>query len=326
VAVFSGTVPTSFTVKATLLDTNLALTSVNSSSNILTVAVGRPTQRSLSLSVLNRVIQGLNTDGVTNSVTLSMADRQGNPVPPGTQVNFVTEGGVMLPPVCYADANSRCSVQYRSQGTRPSSGRVSILAYVVGEEEFVDANGDNIYTCGEAFTDLGVAYRDDNGSSGLNGIYDLGEFQVPRGSAVNVCTGLPAAIAPGTGAGDGVWGAADVRAQTTLGLASDTAAIIGSITSNVVTVTISDAAFPGVNSVPTGSTVVASANVGNLGGALATCNINGPDTYTVGNTLNPTTVAFGFLCDPGDIIFVKVTTPTSNGASASSTTRTFTVP
>ncbi len=99
--VFSGTVPTSVNIKATLLDVNNAVTSIFSNSNLLTVASGRATQSSLSLAATKLSIEALNTDGETTVLTLSMADRQGNPVPPGTQVNFVTESGVMLPAVCF---------------------------------------------------------------------------------------------------------------------------------------------------------------------------------------------------------------------------------
>ena len=42
-------------------------------------------------------IEGFNIDGTTTDVTLSLADRQCNPVPDGTAVNFVTDGGVMIP-------------------------------------------------------------------------------------------------------------------------------------------------------------------------------------------------------------------------------------
>ena len=312
VAVFSGTVPTSLNVKATLLDSSSAVTSVFSNSNLLTVASGRPTQSSLSLALGKLSLEGLNYDGDSTTVTLSMADRQGNPVPPGTQVNFVTESGVLLPAVCFvapatpatasspAIPTSACSVTIKTSGTRPANGRVSILAYVAGEEDFVDVNGNNVYDSGEPFTDLGRAFRDDNGTvvSGANGSFDTGEFQVPR-AGVAVCT-------QGTGCpGDGVWGAADVRRQATIIFASGVATIAGTPSTSGITVTISDA---NGNSVPTGSTIVATMT--DLTSGLTNCTLTSASSATVFNTLLPTAASFGFKdCATGDQVNIKVTTP-----------------
>lgn len=41
-------------------------------------------------------------------------------------------------------------------------GRVSVLAFAVGEESFVDLNGNGQFDTGEQFTDLSEAFRDDN--------------------------------------------------------------------------------------------------------------------------------------------------------------------
>ena len=96
VPVFSGTVPTSVLVNAALVSNP----SIQTNSSILAVASGRPTQSSLSLSLGKFAIRGFNFDGEETTVTLAMADRQGNPVPDGTAVNFTSEGGVMIPPIC----------------------------------------------------------------------------------------------------------------------------------------------------------------------------------------------------------------------------------
>ena len=74
---------------------------------------------------------------------------------------------MITPPVCVT-ANSRCTVSYRSQGIRPPNGRVAILAYAPGEENFTDAGTptNNVYDAGEAFDDLGQPYldKDENGA------------------------------------------------------------------------------------------------------------------------------------------------------------------
>ena len=337
-AVFSGTVPTSLNINAALLDGSGVATGVFSNSNLLTVASGRPTQRSLSLAASKLSIEGLNLDGETTSLTLSMADRQGNPVPPGTQVNFVSESGVLLPAVCFvppviaatptspAVPTSSCTVKLRSQGTRPVNGRVSILAYVVGEEDFVDANGNNIYDIGESFTDLGRAYRDDNSNTvvpgsfrGLpisitNGQYDAGEFQQPRAGT--------AACVPGVGCtGDGVWGAADVRQQATIVFATSTANIPGTATTGGISLVISDSNPNNTNSVPTGS-IVSVAAVDRTSMNSLTCSVVGETSIIILNTLEATAARFSFKdCAPTDAVTVKVATPLGTVTST-----TFTIP
>ena len=318
-AVFSGTVPTSLNVKATLLDANNAPTNIFSNSNLLTVASGRPVQRSLSLAFSALSIEGLNLDGASTVVTLSMADRQGNPVPPGTQVNFVSESGVLLPAVCFvppvtpetasspAMPTSSCSVVFKSQGTRTANGRVSVFAYVEGEENFVDVNGNNVYDSGEPFTDLGRAFRDDNGQApgGANGIYDTGEFQVPR-----VAT---AACVAGVGCpGDGVWGGADVRKQGTLVLASSAAVITGAFQAaiggvrNALDFVIADI---NGNSFATGSAVVVSPQDRTSSNGVA-CALAGSGSFVIGNSLAPSAFTTGFTdCKTGDAINVEVTSP-----------------
>jgi hypothetical protein len=323
-AVFSGTVPTSLNVVATLLDAGNQPTLIASNSNLLTVAVGRPAQQALSLAVEKRSIEGLSIDGVETAVTLSMADRQGNPVPAGTQVNFVTEAGVMLPPVCTVTDRSNCQVTLRSQGTRTATGRVSILAYVAGEENFVDVNGNNIFDSGEPFTDLGRAFRDDHGanSTGSNGVYDTGEFQVPRLGA-GACTQAAGCV------GDGVWGAADVRIGTTVVFASSSAAIATSsltastpfagsspATNTLTAVTVSVADTNG-NSMATGTTIALSAIddgfvVPGTGASSATntCSVTSTTSFTVPNALGALSAPVILKgCTAGDQLRVRVTSP-----------------
>lgn len=205
VPVFSGTVPTTAQVKAELTtDTN-----VYTNSNILTIASGAPVQRALSLALEALSVEGFDVDGGETRVTLSMADRQGNPVPDGTAVNFTASSGVMIPATCYAsDGASRCTVTWRSSGTRPNNGKVAVFAQVIGEEDFTDTNGNNIFDANEVFTDLGNAYRDNN----FSGTWDLGEFYVPRAGS-SICAGGENGK---TNTCDGKWGATDVRKQAIL--------------------------------------------------------------------------------------------------------------
>ena len=333
-AVFSGTVPTSMTVRATLLDSLAAPTSIYSDSNILTVASGRPTQSSLSLASAKTSIEGANIDNVSTTLTLSMADRNGNPVPPGTQVNFVSEAGVVIPAVCFvppaipATANSpaipssSCSVTLFSSGTRTANGNVAVMAYVAGDEDFSDLVGDNVYHLGDPFTDLGRAYLDKVGAgprtvpSGF-GVYNNGEFQVPR-------IGDAACVDGASCPGDGLWGSADVRKQITIVFATSSATIsAGSLQAtsplqgstdlvlNSLNVTVADL---NGNSMPTGTQIAVTAvdNGFQAQGYLtaANCQITSGTGATISNSLSPILIPVTLkFCTPGDAVQVTVTSP-----------------
>jgi hypothetical protein len=57
----------------------------------------------------------------------------------------------------------------RASNPRPSDGRVTVLAYALGEEDFVDNNANNVFDAGDTFTDkIPAAYRDDSESGAWN--------------------------------------------------------------------------------------------------------------------------------------------------------------
>ena len=322
VPVFAGTVPTSVLVNAALVSN----TAIQTNSSLLAIASGRPTQSSLSLSLGKFAIRGFNFDGEETTVTLAMSDRQGNPVPDGTAVNFTAESGVMIPPICTTGnvpGDSRCTVKFRSQGTRPADGRVSILAYAAGEESFVDSVGDNVYHCGDTFTDLGIAYRDDTArTSGVPVGGTNATGQVPRSAAVSTCgTG----VVPTAASGDGVWGTADVRQQAVIVYSTDDMKISsavwtsapsaqwgGTVVTTGLVVSLSDL---NNNSVPTGSTIVATAidatpSSPAAGVLVGTCTLLGISNDAVPNSLDPLSLGL-FLkdCVTGDQVKISVTTP-----------------
>ena len=306
VPVFSGTVPTNVSVKASLISN----ANVATISSVLAIASGRAVQARASLSVEKLSIEGANVDGVTTTVSMSLADRQGNPVPEGTAVNFVTEGGVLIPPVC-TTVNSACTVTLRSQNPRPANGRVSILAYAAGEEDFIDLNFDNVYTVGEPFTDLGNAFRDDAAVfAGDAGLYVQGYFSVPRAGSVT-CSG---GFLGRPNSCDGVWGAADVRQQAIVIFATGAAVIAPQFqTGNNLTFSVADG---NLNSVPTGSAIAVSASP-------ATCAITNGGNAIVANSLSAAVFSTSYAttggapCAGGTLINVKVTTPLGLITSAS---------
>lgn len=329
VAVFSGTVPTPVQVRAALVANNL----ISTTSGILTVASGRPVQKAASIASEKFSLEGLNFDGDTTPITLSLADRQGNPVPDGTVVNFVSQSGVMIPPTCIvAGGISQCKSSIRTQGTRPANGRVSVLAYVQGEEDFDDANRNNVYDAGESFADLGNAYRSDinnfaipsGNTSPSNYLFRQGlDFSVPRSGGVTCAGGENGVL----NTCDGVWGPNEVRKQHLIIFASSQAffssLVLGNTSSAIITVAnvtttvtyrnnlellVSDT---NGNSMPTGSSVVASPSGGNSDGCL----VKRTFPTSILNSYDPARISVNLekclLSDGVDLIVTSPVTKTS---------------
>ncbi len=173
-SVTSGTIPTPVWVGATLNSDP----AIKTQSNKLTITTGLPAQDFFSLSVQTKHIEGLQWDGVESALTIIASDRLGNPVPDGTVINFITEGAQINPASCTTIAGT-CSTTFKSSQFKPANGRVTILAYTLGEKSFVDGNGNNTYNAGETFYDLGDPYIDAN----ENGVWDAGEQFIPSSIA-----------------------------------------------------------------------------------------------------------------------------------------------
>ncbi len=238
VLVNSGSVPTPVRVTASLGSGATAITTVSSN---LSVAVGLPSELHFSLAQGTINVEGYNVQGSANSYTVIASDRLGNPVPNGTAINFVAEGGqvqaaaftatianagVPCPAATAASSASgsglSCAVaQFQTSKPVPPDGRVTVMAYALGEKSFVDTNGNNVYDTGEQFQDLGNPYLDTlyNGQYGSspNNQYVV---QSPAGSSACNSTApstLPSSLQldvsipsmPGTCTGN--WGKAYVR-------------------------------------------------------------------------------------------------------------------
>lgn len=144
--VSSGTIPTPVRVTAEASRNGVTISGL---SDTLTISTGLPIQRSMSMSADLFNIEGLQVDGIESEITVAMADQYGNRVSDGTAVNFVSSGGSVGSSAQGActTLDGFCKVKFKSQNFRPASGRVTILAFAQGIEDFTDLNGDGQYSC-----------------------------------------------------------------------------------------------------------------------------------------------------------------------------------
>lgn len=193
VTLYPGDKPGPVEIKATLVSNN----TVSALSKNVAVSTGRVTQDGFSLSVSKNALQN-KVDGDSATINVMLRDRTGNPVPNGTVVSFVSEGGVVTPNCSTTDG--RCSVTLSVQDPRPLDNRVTVLAYVEGDKQYIDKNGNNLYDEGEPFaklvndstgklveenTNIGDFFRDDN----ENNQYDanFGEYIYKRSFGNALC-------------------------------------------------------------------------------------------------------------------------------------------
>lgn len=266
-SVTSGTVPTPVWVVASVTSTP----AIYSQSNTLTITTGLPTQNFFSLGVSTLNIEGWIYDGETSSLTIIASDRLGNPVPDGTVINFITEGSNISNGSSTAScttANGTCTVTFTSAEFRPTNGRVTVLAYAVGEKSFVDANGNNSYDSGERFYDIGDIYIDSNES----GTWNASEQYISYTSGSNACRTRPSGTALPTSYDSSpskqntcteAWGINYVRREAVMVLSGSYAGIsldsftMGDICSNTFTFMMFD---ENNNPMPAGTTVTTAAN------------------------------------------------------------------
>ena len=179
VNLYPGALPGPVEIKATLKSN----TSIFALSKDVFVATGRATQNGVSISLSKNVLAN-SVDGDTATITARLVDRVGNPVPDGTVMSFVSEGG-RVTPSC-ATNKGICTVEFSTQNPRPVDNRIAVIAYVEGDKDYIDKDGDNQFSAGDIFThNIGDFFRDDN----ENNKYDseAGEFVYRRGATGAVC-------------------------------------------------------------------------------------------------------------------------------------------
>jgi hypothetical protein len=295
----SGTVSTPVRVTASTPGASAGSTLTTQSSG-LTITTGIPAQDSFSLSATKLNPEFRDVDGNTTVLTVRLADHFRNPVPDGTVVNFTTEGGSIVGS-CQTAAGA-CSSTMTSQAPRPTNGRVTVLAYAVGEEGFIDANGNGVadiapnemFDINGVSTDMPEAFRDDN----ENGAFDSAtetyidyngsnSFDAADGKYNGVlCDNV---AAPPTGSSAGTCSATKsihVRGSLVIIFSGSTAFV--SKNSPVGTIDLGGCTSPGTttqvdlrivdavgNPMPVGTTVVATTSDGTM---------TGTSTFTQANT------------------------------------------
>lgn len=165
--VSSGTVSASVRVTAIVDATNLS-----TQSTAIVISTGLPHQRSISLSATELNPKAWNHDNKVVQITALLADRFNNPIQDNTNISFTTELGAIEASCSTIDGG--CSVNWRSQAPRgaagpgTNAGRTTILASVIGEESFVDNDGNGVYSeldgllVNGAFEDIPEPYVDEN--------------------------------------------------------------------------------------------------------------------------------------------------------------------
>ena len=186
--VSSGTVATAVRVIATVTGSTPLL---STQSDQMTITTGIPAQDNFSLSVSKFNIEGWEYNNEASVFTVNVSDHFRNPAPDGTAINFISEGAQVgsacelggNPVNCEAGGachtlGGYCRVVFTSNDLRPYNGRVTVLAYGIGEEGFTDMDGDG-YVSSNAervdsngvSTDMPEAWVDYN----ENGVRDSGE-------------------------------------------------------------------------------------------------------------------------------------------------------
>ncbi|MCG8049319.1 MAG: Ig-like domain-containing protein [Candidatus Thiodiazotropha endolucinida] len=212
----SGTIPTAVRVTASL-DANPL---ISTQSDGLVISTGVSDQNSMSIATESRNPEAWEFDGVEIGITVHAADHFNNPVPDGASVYFTTEGG-QIQSQCQIE-NGRCSVNWTSSNPRPEdndvpggmAGRITILATMLGEESFIDANGNGVLDNGDpAYANIPEAFRDDNEDGekhptyeefvdfNTNGIYDNADSDLNYNGVLccdtDAVTAAEAAVAAG---------------------------------------------------------------------------------------------------------------------------------
>ncbi len=165
--VFSGTLASTLQVSASVDVDENGSADVVGRSDAIVVRGGRPSDSRITAAVEFLNVAGLVTSGIENGVFVFVNDRFGNAVSEGTIVSFVSNGGSISRQQA-TDSDGVASAVLLTGQPIPSNGIVTVLATMVGEESFTDANGNGTRDSNEPFSDVAEPFIDVDG----NGRFD----------------------------------------------------------------------------------------------------------------------------------------------------------
>lgn len=197
----AGTVSTHIRVHATLANSDPVIATA---SDELAVSTGLPDQNSISIAAEMFNPEGLQYNNEEVKIIFQAADYFNNFVPDGTMVYFTTELG-SIDETCEL-VDGVCEVIWRSGNPRTSycsdlnppcsSYWSTVTAFLVGEESFIDVNGNGYFDPSDIFdktSDRAEPYRDDNENGqrdfwepwwdyDADGLYDSDANEIYNGS------------------------------------------------------------------------------------------------------------------------------------------------
>jgi hypothetical protein len=147
---------------------------------LATTPTGVGSQKNLVMTIesISSLFDSTGLPGPQKTVTItgSVADRNGLPIPGGQTLYFDADWGTFpVGKTCVTDAEGICTVQWQSgnAGEVATDHLVYFVIYTLGEEEFFDNNGNTVFDDGDSFTpanDLPEPFIDCNHT----GAYDAG--------------------------------------------------------------------------------------------------------------------------------------------------------
>jgi len=164
VLIASGSTPTPVVISASTTYPVGGTTKVQTSSGQLTVSSGLPSPRGFNIVFDPASPTKEDVNPPVYVVKATVTDWFGNPVPDGTSINMIARGALVCAEsagVCTTKSGS-CTCNLRPTTPYLVDGRGALTAYVVGNEDFLDANGNNKYDDGEyrPYFDLALPFLD----------------------------------------------------------------------------------------------------------------------------------------------------------------------
>ncbi|HVM96359.1 MAG TPA: Ig-like domain-containing protein, partial [Candidatus Acidoferrales bacterium] len=144
----SGTRASTIRVTASVDVNGDGIGDIFSSSVGVAVLGGPPTANRFSVGAQTVNVAGRVTSGLQVPISAFLNDRFGNAVPLGTAVAFVSNASSVVNPTT-TNALGVATATLLSEQVVPPTGIVTVLGFTLGEESFLDNNGDGRYQQGE---------------------------------------------------------------------------------------------------------------------------------------------------------------------------------